>query len=85
MLGSTRQHPVIIGIVGDSAAGKTTMAAGLAEVLGAERTVNICIDDYHRYDRAERSRRGITPTIPPPTTWTCSNSTSICCARGSRS
>lgn len=40
------------------------MAAGLAEVLGARRTVNICIDDYHRYDRAERARRGITPHDP---------------------
>ncbi|MBK8907752.1 MAG: phosphoribulokinase [Rhodospirillales bacterium] len=64
MGGKPRQHPVIIGIVGDSAAGKTTMAAGLAEVLGPRRTLNICIDDYHRYDRAERARRGITPHDP---------------------
>ena len=59
-----RDHPVIIGIVGDSGAGKTTYAAGLAEVLGAERTVNICIDDYHRYSRAERALTGITPHDP---------------------
>ena len=57
-------HPVIIGIVGDSAAGKTTLAAGLAQVLGPERTVNICIDDYHRYDRAARARIGISPHDP---------------------
>ncbi len=60
----TRDHPVVIGLVGDSGAGKTTYAAGLAEVLGAERTVNICIDDYHRYHRAERALTGITPHDP---------------------
>jgi phosphoribulokinase len=59
-----RDHPVIIGIVGDSAAGKTTLAAGLAQVLGPERAVNICIDDYHKYSRAERAKIGITPHDP---------------------
>ena len=64
MLTSVRDRPVIIGIVGDSGAGKTTYAAGLAEVLGSERTVNICIDDYHRYSRAQRAEMGITPHDP---------------------
>jgi len=59
-----RDHPVVIGIVGDSAAGKTTLAAGLAQVLGPERAVNICIDDYHKYSRAERAEIGITPHDP---------------------
>ncbi len=59
-----RENPVIIGIVGDSGAGKTTLAAGVAEVLGPERTVNICIDDYHRYDRAARAQNGLTPHDP---------------------
>lgn len=59
-----RDHPVIIGIVGDSAAGKTTLAAGLAQVLGPERAVNICIDDYHKYSRAQRAEIGITPHDP---------------------
>lgn len=60
----SRDHPVVIGIVGDSAAGKTTLAAGLAQVLGPERSVNICIDDYHKYSRAERAEIGITPHDP---------------------
>ncbi len=58
------QHPVIIGIVGDSGAGKTTLARGIAEVLGRERTLNICIDDYHRYDRTQRAINGLTPHDP---------------------
>lgn len=64
MMMKNRDHPVIIGIVGDSAAGKTTLAAGLAQVLGPERAVNICIDDYHKYSRAERAEIGITPHDP---------------------
>jgi phosphoribulokinase len=57
-------RPVIIGIVGDSAAGKTTLAGGLAKVLGSERTVSICIDDYHKYSRKKRTELGITPHDP---------------------
>ncbi len=64
MIMKNRDHPVIIGIVGDSAAGKTTLAAGLAQVLGPQRAVNICIDDYHKYSRAERAEIGITPHDP---------------------
>jgi len=64
MATSTHETPVIIGIVGNSAAGKTTLAAGLAKALGTDRTVNICIDDYHRYSRADRARIGISPHNP---------------------
>ncbi len=64
MIMKNRDHPVVIGIVGDSAAGKTTLAAGLAQVLGPERSVNICIDDYHKYSRAQRAEIGITPHDP---------------------
>ena len=46
MVQSSREHPVIIGIVGDSGAGKTTLSRGLAEVLGAERTVNYKEEDF---------------------------------------
>ena len=59
-----RDRPVIIGIVGDSAAGKTTMAEGLVQILGPERTLSICADDYHRYSRRERAKLGITPHHP---------------------
>lgn len=64
MTTTTRERPVIIGIVGDSAAGKTTFAAGLVQILGPERTMCICTDDYHRYSRRERARLGITPHHP---------------------
>ncbi|TVS00278.1 MAG: phosphoribulokinase [Rhodospirillales bacterium] len=57
-------RPVIIGLVGDSGAGKTTMAAGLADALGRERTLVICTDDYHRQSRVERARLGVTPHDP---------------------
>jgi phosphoribulokinase len=59
-----RDRPIMIGIVGDSGAGKTTFAAGLADVLGRERTLVICIDDYHRYSRKERALNGLTPHDP---------------------
>lgn len=59
-----QERPVIIGIVGDSGAGKSTFAAGLVNILGRERTLAICIDDYHRYDRAQRAQNGLTPHDP---------------------
>ncbi|MBM4421853.1 MAG: phosphoribulokinase [Chloroflexi bacterium] len=60
----TRRRPIILGIVGDSAAGKSTLARGLVNILGAERVTHVCTDDYHRYDRKERAAIGITPLRP---------------------
>jgi len=57
-------RPILIGIVGDSGAGQTTFAAGLARVLGAERTTVICTDDYHRYSRQQRAILGLTTHDP---------------------
>jgi phosphoribulokinase len=57
-------RPIILGIVGDSAAGKTTLARGLINVLGSDRVLHVCTDDYHRYDRRERAELGITPLHP---------------------
>lgn len=57
-------RPIILGIVGDSAAGKTTLSRGLVRVLGADRVTHVCTDDYHRHDRAERARLGVTPLRP---------------------
>ncbi|MGE5137519.1 MAG: phosphoribulokinase [Gemmatimonadota bacterium] len=48
------RRPVMLAIAGDSAAGKTTLTRGIAEALGAGRATALCVDDYHRYDRAER-------------------------------
>lgn len=64
MMQGSRDRPVVIGIVGDSGAGKTTLAAGLVEVLGRDRTLSICIDDYHKYSRRQRAEMGITPHDP---------------------
>jgi phosphoribulokinase len=50
--------------VGDSAAGKTTLTAGIANILGSERVVTICTDDYHRYSRDERAENGISALDP---------------------
>ena len=53
-------RPIILGIVGDSAAGKTTLSKGIAQVLGPEDVTVICTDDYHKYDRKQRAEIGIT-------------------------
>jgi len=57
-------RPVILGVVGDSAAGKTTMTRGLVRLLGEEHVTHIAADDYHRFDRKQRAERGITPLDP---------------------
>lgn len=61
--GDTRWRPTLLGIAGDSAAGKTTLTRGLVAALG-ERSTAICVDDYHRYDRAERKELPFTPLHP---------------------
>jgi len=57
-------RPVILGVVGDSAAGKTTITRGLVRVLGEDDVTHVCTDDYHRYDRRERKEKDITPLHP---------------------
>ena len=58
------ERPIILGIVGDSAAGKTTLASGVAEILGKEQVVTICTDDYHKFDRAQRAENGTSALDP---------------------
>ena len=60
----TRNRPIILGIVGDSAAGKSTVTHGLTNVLGADCVTHVCTDDYHKFDRKERAERGVTPLCP---------------------
>src|SRR3954467_3041081 len=57
-------RPIVLGVVGDSGAGKTTLTRGLVRVLGDGNAAHLSADDYHRYARHERQRLGITP--PPP-------------------
>lgn len=56
--------PVLLGVVGDSAAGKTTITTGIAGILGADRVSVICSDDYHRYNRRQRAALNITALHP---------------------
>lgn len=58
------QTPILLGIVGDSGAGKSTISAGVEKILGDERVTNLCTDDYHKYDRKQRSELGITALHP---------------------
>ena len=57
-------RPIILGIVGDSAAGKTTLSRGIAQILGETDVTIICTDDYHRYDRQQRAEKGISALHP---------------------
>jgi phosphoribulokinase len=57
-------RPVILGVVGDSAAGKTTITRGLVRLLGEDNVTHVCTDDYHRYGRKQRAELGITPLDP---------------------
>jgi phosphoribulokinase len=57
-------RPTILGVVGDSAAGKTTLTRGLVRILGEDKVTHVCTDDYHRYDRKQRAERSITPLDP---------------------
>lgn len=57
-------RPIMLGVVGDSATGKTTVTDGLVTLIGADRVTHICTDDYHRYDRVERDIHNITALHP---------------------
>ena len=78
-------RPMILGIVGDSGSGKTTITRGLVRVLGEDQVTHFCTDDYHRYDRRQRAERNITPLDPecnhldilPSTSGTCGSNEPI--------
>jgi phosphoribulokinase len=57
-------RPILLGIVGDSAAGKTTLTRGLVRILGEEQVAHVSADHYHRFDRKQRAERGLTPLHP---------------------
>jgi phosphoribulokinase len=59
-----RTRPVLLGIAGDSAAGKTTLTRGLVRILGDTRVVHVAGDHYHRHTRSQRHARGLTPLHP---------------------
>lgn len=57
-------RPIILGVVGDSASGKTTLSAGVAQILGGENVAVVGADDYHRHSRRERAAIGISALDP---------------------
>jgi phosphoribulokinase len=64
MVSGLARRPIILGMVGDSAAGKTTLSRGIKQLLGSDRVAVLCTDDYHRYNRQQRQALGITPLQP---------------------
>jgi phosphoribulokinase len=55
---------IVVGVVGDSGAGKTTVTRGLTRVIGDDHVTHVSADDYHRYDRRQRRELGVTPLHP---------------------
>jgi phosphoribulokinase len=47
-------RPVLLAIVGDSAAGKSTLGDGIAALLGDQRVTVVTTDDYHKHNRNAR-------------------------------
>jgi phosphoribulokinase len=57
-------HPFVLGIIGDSGSGKSTVSRGVRELIGADRVSTLELDDYHRYSRAERQELQLTALNP---------------------
>jgi phosphoribulokinase len=57
-------RPLMLGLVGDSGCGKSTLVRGIRQIFGKHRVTEICLDDYHLYDRAERARQGLNALDP---------------------
>ncbi len=58
------ERPIILGVVGDSATGKSTLCKGIADILGRDRVAVICTDDYHSQSRIERAESGVSALDP---------------------
>jgi phosphoribulokinase len=54
----------MLGVVGDGASGRATLVRGVVRLLGGGGVTPICLDDYHRYSRAERRRLALPETDP---------------------
>jgi uridine kinase len=54
----------VLGIIGDSGSGKSTVSRGVRLLLGEERVTELKLDDYHRYTREERRAKGLTALNP---------------------
>lgn len=58
------QHPLLVGVAGDSGSGKTTYTEGIEWLLGADLVSQISLDGYHKEDRATRRQSGASPLDP---------------------
>ena len=61
---SRLDRPILLGIIGDSGAGKTTLAAGISRILGADQVRTFCTDDYHSHSRSQRIADQLTALNP---------------------
>lgn len=59
-----RKGVTLIGIAGDSGAGKSTYVEHLKQLLGEENVSVMSTDDYHSLDRVERNKIGVTALDP---------------------
>lgn len=59
-----RHLPFVLGIIGDSGSGKSTVSRGVRELIGPGRVSTLDLDDYHRYTRAERQELQLTALNP---------------------
>lgn len=57
-------RPFVLGVIGDSGSGKSTVVKGVRALLGAQHVADVKLDDYQRYTRAERAERGMTALNP---------------------
>lgn len=58
------RKPIVVGIAGDSGAGKDTLASAIAQLFGEECVTSISGDDYHRWDRHAPMWRVLTHLDP---------------------
>jgi phosphoribulokinase len=58
------KRPLLLGLAGDSASGKSTLSRGIEYILGMPRVGRVCTDDYHRFDRRTRAELNVTPLSP---------------------
>jgi phosphoribulokinase len=59
-----RHLPFVLGVIGDSGSGKSTVSRGVRELIGPGRVSTLDLDDYHRYTRAERQELQLTALNP---------------------
>jgi len=55
---------IVLGIGGDSGAGKTTFSRGIRKLMGEEMISGFSMDDYHKEDRETRDKTGHLPLDP---------------------